>query len=463
MNLFLFNKSLRCYDNTSLIKQLQIEKVVIPIFIFTEQVNKNKNKYFSHNAVQFMIESLIELSNEIKEKYNGKLYMFHHDNLISVLTEIFNLQPIKSIGINFDYSPYACKRQDQITQFCTNNNIKLYMYEDHVLHDILNSNTLNKKNMPYTVFTPYKNNSMQLPINTPKKFADFKFDINNNFKNIKYYISSKDIHKFYTKNNNINVNGGRKNGLQILKNNKQFNEYDKSRDFFYYDTTYLAAYNHFGVISIREVYFAFKNNDSIINQLYWRDFYYNLIYYNQYILFGQISTQLNKPFREKYQQFKWSYNKQLFNKWKTGKLGIPICDAGMRQLNKTGYMHNRARMICANVLTKLLMIPWHWGEKYFAQQLVDYDCIQNACGWGWVCHGIDPQQVFRIFSPQIQAQKYDPNCEYIKKYIPELINIPPKDIINWEITYKNYNTKYIPVINYKIAREHYLNELKKLK
>ena len=466
MNIFLFNKSLRLNDNTTLIEQIKNEKNIIPFFIFTEQINKKKNEYYSQNSVQFMCESLLDLENEIK-KYNGKLYFFHSNNFINVFKELKN---INSIGTNFDYSPYAINRQNILKEFCSKNNIKFYIYEDHVLYNILDDKTLKKDGKPYTVFTPFKNHCKNnLDVSKPNKFNKFIFLKNKELENNKYYISQIID---YDENENINIHGGRSHGLLILKNIKKFKDYKLKRDYLTYNTTFLSAHNHFGTLSIREIYkkmIKYKL-DNLIDQLIWRDFYYNLYYHNPHMLDGQLNSQSkkfnneNKSFKPKYDKIKWVNDKILFNKWCTGNLGIPICDSGMRQLNNTGFMHNRLRMICANILTKLLLISWRWGEKYFATKLIDYDCIQNSAGWQWTCCGIDPQQVFRIFNPQIQNIKFDSECIFIKKYIHELENVANEDIYNWEKSYIKYtNINYIsPSIDYKKSRENGIKEFKKI-
>lgn len=466
MNIFLFNKSLRCIDNTTLINQIINEKNIIPIFIFTEQVNISKNKYFSNNSVQFMVESLHELSNTIHKKYNGKLYFFHNNNFINIFIEIIKNNNINSIGTNFDYSPYAINRQTILKNFCTKNNIKFYIYEDHLLYNILEGQTFKKDNTPYTVYTPFKNYCLKnLKVTELNKFNKFEFIKNKKLEDNKYYINNSDIDKFYEFNENANIKGGRSNALIILKKIIKFNNYDKSRDYLTYNTTFLAAHNHFGTVSIREVYYAMKKYKlyGLINQLIWRDFYYGLNYFYPHMLEGQIEG-INKAYKPKFDKIKWNYDEVLFKKWYNGILGIPICDAGMRQLNKTGFMHNRLRMITANVLTKLLLIDWKWGEKYFATKLIDYDSIQNSSGWQWTCCGIDPAQPYRIFSPQLQSKKFDSECIFIKKYIPELIDIPSKDIINWEYEYNKYpNINYPPpAIDYKYVRERAIKEYKKV-
>lgn len=460
MNIFLFNKSLRCYDNTTLINQMTEMGSIVPIFVFTEQVNKSKNKYFSNNSVEFMVESLIELSESIK-KYGGKLYFFHNDNLINVLKDLHKISPINSLGTNFDYSPYAVHRQELLTDFCKKNNIIFYMKEDHVLYNILEGQTNKENGEPYSVYTPFRNYCLKnLHVPKPNTFKKFDFIKTTKIEKSEYYISEKDIHQFYEYNPNANIRGGRSNGLKILKNMDEFKDYKKNRDIFTYKTTFLSAHNHFGTVSIREVYYATKNKD-IINELIWRDFYYNLFYNNPHVLGGMIGNT-NKSFKPKFDHIKWHNDKTLFNKWCNGTLGIPVCDAGMRQLNKTGFMHNRLRMVTACVLTKLLLLPWQWGEKYFATKLLDYDSIQNAGGWGWTAHGVDPNQVFRIFSPKSQSMKFDPECEYIKYHIPELKDVDPKDIHDWENKYINYTIYYKPAINYKENRKKSLEEFKRV-
>jgi deoxyribodipyrimidine photo-lyase len=474
MNIFLFNKSLRCIDNTTLINQLINEKNVIPIFIFTEQVNIDKNKYFSNNSVQFMIESLHELYEDINKKYNGKLFFFNNNNFIKILQEINKTIKINSIGTNFDYSPYAKNRQGILDDFCKKNNIKLYLDEDHLLYNILDGKVLKKDKTPYTVFTPYKNFCLKnLQVDKPNNFKKFNFIKNTELEKNKYYIKKDEIDNFYEINKFANVKGGRSYSLNILKNINKFKDYDKERNNLVYKTTFLAAYNHFGTVSIREVYYAIKkyNLHGLINELIWRDFYYGLHYYFPLMLDGQVNTNMNnqkgsnnKAYKSKFDHIKWNYDKNLFKKWCNGILGIPVCDCGMRQLNLTGFMHNRLRMVCANILTKLLLIPWTWGEKYFATKLIDYDCIQNSGGWQWTACGVDPQQVFRIFSPKLQSQKFDPDCIFIKEYIPELKDIDNNDIHNWETNYIKYkNIDYPePQIDYVNARKISINELKRV-
>jgi deoxyribodipyrimidine photo-lyase len=432
MHIFIFHRDLRLQDNTTLIKQFKNHKEVVPIFIFPpEQIDPKKNNYFSNNSVQFMIESLHELSENINH-YSGKFYFFKGDTL-KVLKSIHN---IESIGFNIDYTPYAKKRDNEIKLWCEENKIICYMEEDYALNDIINGQTKKKDNTPYQVFTPFKNYCMNnLKIRSIDNFKKFKFNKIHDLDKNKYIINEKDIDKFYIANPNINVHGGRKNGLKILSSLDKFKDYQKERDYLTYKTTFLGAHNHFSTVSIREVYFAMIDklgkHSGLINELYWRDFYMNITHYFPHILHGQISGK-NKSYKEKYDKLSWSNNNKIFDKFCKGETGFPIIDAGIKQLLTSGFVHNRVRMIHANFLTKDLHIDWRKGEEFYAKNLVDYSPMQNNGGWQWAAStGTDSQPYYRIFNPWSQVEKYDKKLEYIRKYLPELDKVPDKDIINW--------------------------------
>lgn len=449
MNLFIFHRDLRLIDNTTLIQQIREFKEITPIFIFTpEQIDPKKNDYFSNNSVQFMIESLHELDDEIK-KYNGCLTYFKGDT-IDVIQSIHNVHPIQSIAYNIDYTPYAIERDTKIKKLCDKYKIKHIAEEDYVLHPILKLETTKKDKTPYQKFTSFKNQCSKLNVKSVDSFKQFQFK---KYSFSKYIIH--DIDSFYEPNLDINVHGGRKNGLSILKNIKQFKDYDSKRDTLTYKTTFLSAHNHFSTVSIREVYYSILNSlghSNLINELYWRDFYVNITYFFPHVLNGQIN-HLNKPFKENYSKIKWSNHKNYFIKWCKGETGFPIIDAGMRQLNKTGFMHNRTRMCVSMFLTKDLHISWLWGEKYFATKLVDYSPMQNNGGWQWSSStGTDSQPYFRIFNPWTQTLNFDKDCQYIKTWIPELKDVPVSDILNWEVKYKDYDVYFEPIIDHNKER-----------
>jgi len=435
MHIFIFNRGLRLTDNTTLIHQIKEMGSVVPIFIFTpEQIEPKKNSYFSNNSVQFMIESLHELSNEIKKK-EGKMYFFKGDN-VKVLRALHKKENIESIGMNFDYTPYARKRSDDIQKFCKKNEITFYEKEDYPLHDILEKGTNKKDGTPYLVFTPFKNNCIaNLKVREVDGFKSFKFQKIKELESSKYHLDEDDIDSFYEENPEINVHGGRKNGLKILLNIGKFKNYSNDRDTLTYKTTFLGAHNHFSTVSTREVYWAMVNSmgkhSGLLSEMYWRDFYVNITYNFPWVLKGQNSGK-NQSYKKEYDNIKWLTNKKWFDAWCNGTTGFPVVDAAMRQLNTTGFMHNRARMFTTSLLYKDMHIDWRDGEKYFATKLVDYDPMSNNGGHQWVNgSGTDAQPWFRIFNPWSQQEKFDKNCEYIKQWIPELEKVPNKDIHNW--------------------------------
>ena len=470
MNIFIFHRDLRITDNTTLINMTQLTGEIIPIFIFPpEQIDKIKNKYFSNNSVQFMIESLLELNQKIK-KLKSKIYFFKGNN-IEVLEEISKNNKINSIGFNIDYSPYAIKRDKLIGNFCKNNKIALYKYEDYPMYNITDSTTYSKSGKPYTVFTPFRKNLEKThTVRKPSKFKNFTFGKEKKLKLNKFYFKLKKLPTLYVSNPNINVNGGRKNGIKILKKMENWNKYNDKRNCLTYKTTFLSAYLHFNVVSIREVYYTILNslgkNNLLLNELHWRDFYMNISYNFPHVLDGMIKKK-SKSFRENYDKIKWSKSKKNLKRWQDGKTGYPIVDACMSQLNTTGYMHNRGRMIVASFLTKHLLIDWREGEQYFATKLVDYDCHSNNGGWQWSSgSGTDAQPYFRIFNPWTQGKKFDPSGKYIKKWVPALTKVDTKDLNKWES--KEIRLKYIKIINYpepivdhKQARERVLKVYKK--
>jgi len=460
MNIFIFNRGLRLTDNTTLIHQIKEKGSVVPIFIFTpEQIDPKQNDYFSNNSVQFMIESLHELSDEIKKK-GGHMYFLKGDN-VKVLKAIHQKEGIESIGTNFDITPYARKRSDDIQKFCKKEGIEFYELEDHSLHSIVEGESNKKDGSPYLVFTPFKNNCLSnLKVREPDGFKSFKFE---KMENNKYILNEKDIDDFYEDNPDINVHGGRKNGLKILKNLGNFKDYSKERDTLSYKTTFLGAHNHYCTVSIREVYWAMEKHlgkhSGLISEIYWREFYLMITHHFPHILKGQINGK-NISYKKEYDNIKWSVNKKWLDSWKNTRTGFPVVDASMRQLNISAFMHNRPRMINASFLTKDMHIDWREGEKYFATKLVDYDPISNNNGWLWAAgNGTDAQPWFRIFNPWTQQEKFDKDCEYIKHWLPELKDVPTKDIHNWykpEVHEKwlNQGVKYYkPILDHDEERK----------
>lgn len=324
--------------------------------------------------------------------------------------------------------------------------------EDYLLDNI--GSFLKKDNTPYTIYTPFKNNLLKNKIEKPKR-KSIKNLTKSNLKTIDF----KDISHHYNFNENIKVSGGRKNVMKILKKIKSFKDYSKTRNNLSSETTLLSAYIKFGCASIREVFWTIKSSSitDLLNQLIWREFYYYIGYY-----FPKVMK--NQPFNEKYKDIKWRWNKKQYDSWCKGETGYPVVDAGMRELNTTGYMHNRARLITSNFLNRMLGMDWRHGELYFAKQLVDYDPLVNNGNWGWISStGTDPKPYFqRLFNPWLQSEKFDPDCEYIKTWIPELKQVPNKEIHEWYKYYNNYTNYVKPIVEYKSARKKSVEQYRKV-
>jgi deoxyribodipyrimidine photo-lyase len=421
ISLFIFRRDLRLDDNTALLKALAISEMIIPCFIFDPRQVSQKNEFRSMNAIQFMIDSLQDLEQQLKNK-NGLLYLFQGE-AETVLEKIIKNLPIDAVFCNRDYTPFSIKRDEALKKVCLQHEIAFVQSNDILLTEPLE--ILSGSKTPYVKFTPFFKTASKKKIEEPQKVHQTNFYT----KSIPF-AENKTIYKkvLNNKNQNINIPGGRTNGLKILKNLKKFNTYKKTRDYPINDTTFLSAHNKFGTVSIREVYHAIAKklgkDHLLIQQLFWRDFFTHVAY-NSPFVFGQ-------AFQQRYNNLSWNSSKKNFKAWCDGKTGFPIIDAGMRQMNKTGFMHNRTRMIVASFLTKDLHINWLWGEKYFAQQLEDYDPCVNNGNWQWSAStGCDAQPYFRIFNPWTQQKKFDPDCTYIKKWVPELKNIDPKIIHAW--------------------------------
>lgn len=415
--LHIFRRDLRLYDNTALLEALKLSESVIPCFIFDKRQIED-NDYKSDHCIQFMIRSLQEVNGELNKK-NSKLYFFYgiaEEVVAKLLTQL----DIKAIFVNRDYTPFSQKRDEKIAQICHDFKIDFHFYADALLHEP--EEVVKPDGQPYTVFTHFFKKASQLYVQVPK---------NNPYEN--YYqkhIQLEDnqaLIKLLPRNNpNISVKGGRAEALALLEKIKHLDNYQEIRNIpCLHGTTQLSAHNKFGTLSVREFYAAIVKNfgrgHTLINELFWRDFFTHIAFHYPHVFEG--------VFHSRYKDMRWSKNENHFRAWCEGKTGFPIVDAGMRELNTTGYMHNRVRMIVASFLAKDLHIDWRLGEKYFAQKLVDYDPAVNNGNWQWVAStGCDAQPYFRIFNPWLQQQKFDPDCLYIKHWLPELVMLSPKII-----------------------------------
>lgn len=452
-SIFIFRRDLRLEDNIGLLKCCESSELVYTIFIFTPEQVKD-NDYKSNNAVQFMCNALDDLDKLLKNR-GGKLYLFYDDN-IKVLKKIVKELNIDSIFENRDMTPYARDRQNKIKKMCKKIGIDYNLEEDVTLLPM--GTIFTGTDEPYQIYTPFYRNAKKNKIPEPRK---------NNYSNFSKKkikskeISKKDMNKFFEKNTNTIIET-RQDALKILNNIKKHKNYKKTRNNPNIKTTQLSPHLHFGTISIREAYHKILNelgkDHELIKQLWWREFY-------MYITNYYIENYKKESFtQEKYNKIVWSKSKKKLELWKKGKTGCPIVDAGMRSMNKTGFMHNRVRMIVAMYLVFYLKIHWKEGEKYFSQKLVDIDFSNNNGNWRWVA-GISSwsNPYFRAFSMNSQSERFDPKGEYIKKWIPELKNVNHKHLHEWEKYYNEYDIDYPePIIDMTNARKKGIDMFKKI-
>lgn len=440
-SLFIFRRDLRLTDNTALIHALANSNGILPCFIFDPRLLKQSPLH--RNAIQFMIDVLDDLDDQLQKKKSRLLYLSGIPE--KILTNLLTRYDIDGLYINRDYSPFSRKRDTHIQEICRDHKVGFHSFGDSLLNEP--EMILTGKNEAYKVFTPFFKKASALPISPPK---------DNTHTNYLQILKAPQqpkisiIKQIKAKpNKSLLVQGNRAACVDILSSLSHYKNYQTMRDFpNQHGTTRLSIYIKFGLCSIREVYHAIAKqlgtNHPLIRQLYWRDFYTHIAFHFPYVF--------KNAFKSRYDSLQWNYSQTLFEMWCHGKTGFPIVDAGMRELNTTGWMHNRVRMIVGSFLTKDLHIDWRWGERYFAQHLIDYDPSVNNGNWQWAAStGADAQPYFRIFNPWRQQEKYDEQCEYIKQWIPELSDLEPKFIHRWfkptpfdsQISYPK------PIVNHK--------------
>ncbi len=456
LGIFIFRKDLRLQDNLSLLELIKKSDIILPIFILdNNQIDiTNKNKYYrSNNAIQFLCESLIDLNKQLDNKLS--IFKGYTENIIEYLISKLNKKYELIIGFNLDYTKYALKRDEKIKNICKIKNIELINIE-HDLTLIPFNKMINNKNTAYMVYGAFYKNAIKTKVNNPK---------NNNFKkyiiisDLKYIIKINNLKKYYIENRFISQHGGRQLALKKINNNNIYINYSNNRDYLDFNTYQISAALNFGCISIREMYSKIKNNITIKKQLYWRDFYICILKYitnaNSYSLL--IDNRFNK--------IKWPNQSKNWKLMMQSKTGFLIIDAGIRELIKTGYIGNRVRLILGTFWIKYLLInPLHykWGSQVgFSHYLVDCNTSQNKLNHQWFIDldlsgrrfskkGCNPLtgRMMRIDNEIIK--KFDPNCIYIKKWLPELESIPNKDLYKWDkIIQKKYKIHYAPIFNWE--------------
>lgn len=445
-SIFLFRRDLRLEDNTGLINACNSSLNVIPCFILDPRILENNNQKISYNRLCFLKESLLDLDNELKKR-KSRLHFFYGvpEKIIKPITEMLKAD---AVFANKDYTPFSKKRDKKIHEVCSQNRAKVIFSDDLLLRDPDQIKSL--KGEPYKVFGAFYAKSKEIPIRKPQSYSLSNFTQEQTSLEIPIIKLSN-----YLGNSSLptHFSGGRKSAMRILENLKNLENYDVERNYPALDkTSHLSSHNKFGTCSVREIYAKILKDlgpdHSLAREIHWRDFFTYIVHHFPY--------SKNNEFHLKYKKIPWSKNKKAFSKWCSGKTGFPIIDAGMRELNETGFMHNRVRMIVASFLTKDLHIDWRWGEEYFASKLIDYDSSVNVGNWQWAAStGCDAQPWFRIFNPWLQQKKFDPDCVYIKKWIPELEPISSKIIHSLETKHSEIKVNYpSPIVEHKVESQH---------
>jgi deoxyribodipyrimidine photo-lyase len=424
IGVFLFHRDLRVVDNSSLNALADVCEAIIPVFIFTPEQVTSKNKYKSDASVQFMIESLDELANACP------LLTLYGDTT-TLMKKVVKENSATVVGFNEDYTPYAVKRDKELVEALGEIVSEADFYLTRPGDVVTGSGTAYKK------FTPFYETVLKMKVAAPTRKRSITW---HKSASIGHEITLADAYtRFTTPNPDVAVKGGRKAGLKMLTSAKSLRDYDKTRDALAIPTTNASAYLKYGCVSVREMYQAVKSNAPLLRQLIWRDFY-------AHVLFAYPDGVLKTT------GIPWTTNKKWLTAWKEGRTGFPLVDAAMRQLNTTGYMHNRGRMLVASFLSKILLIDWREGERYFATKLVDYDIASNSLNWQNTV--FDNLPYVKIFNPWTHSKEHDPDATYIKRWVPELRDVPVKDIHGWEKRWINYEGIYTrPIVDYAERRE----------
>ena len=408
-----FRRDLRLEDNTALSHALETNEEVLPIFIFDDEILHKLPK--SDHRVNFIYDHLKKLNNQLSVYQSG--IKFYKGEVKNVWTQILSEHKVQSVYFNHDYEPYARTRDKEVFELLKARNIEIKNFKDQVIFE--KKEIVKKDGLPYTVYTPYKNKWLE-------KYGREGLKTNpevNLSKLLKFENEFPEKEKLEIENSDIKVKDW---------NTSEIESYEQTRNFpSLNSTSYLGPHLRFGTVSIRQLVKASdKRSSTFLSELIWREFFMQILW--------NFPDSAENNFKPKYNQIEWRNNPQEFEKWCKGETGYPIVDAGMRELNQTGYMHNRVRMITASFLIKHLLIDWRWGEAYFAEKLFDYEQASNVGNWQWVAGtGCDAGPYFRVFNPYEQVEKFDKDLKYIRQWIPEFD----------ELTYPQ------PMVNHKLARE----------
>lgn len=425
ISVFWFRRDLRLEDNHGLYEALKGPWPVLPIFIFDPAIlTKLSSKVDAR--VEFILNAIQDLQDKFISK--GSSIQVFHASPLEAYEQLADQYDIQAIFCNHDYEKYAGLRDGLIQSWAGQNGIQFSTFKDQVIFE--KDEVLSGQNTPYTVFTPYSRKWKEKLAQNPIQVYPSE--------SLSNYLSIE------TQLPTLESIGFQKAGLSFPGKevaNPLIQAYQAQRDFPAKNaTSRLSVHLRFGTISIRSVVNqAVGLSETWLNELIWRDFYFNILFHFPHVSDGY-------AFRKEYDRMEWRNNEAEFEAWCSGKTGYPIVDAGMRELNATGFMHNRVRMIVASFLVKHLLIDWRWGEAYFAAKLMDFDFAANNGGWQWAAGcGCDAAPYFRVFNPTLQTQKFDKELAYIRKWVPEF----------QELNYPQ------PIVNHEFARARVLEAYKK--
>jgi deoxyribodipyrimidine photo-lyase len=426
LSIFWFRRDLRLDDNIGFFEALKSEHPVLPIFIFDSEI---LDKLPEDDArVTFIHDTLQTMRSTLQDERDSSIAMFHGKPL-DIYKTLVDSYDIHAVYTNHDYEPYATQRDTEIKDFLETNGIEFNTFKDQVIFE--KDEVVKKDGDPYVVYTPY----MRL---WKKTFEDY---------DLKIYYTNEYLDNLVKNSRLPNLS---LSDIGFIKSSQSIadytvtptliQDYEATRNFPAKDSTSrLGPHLRFGTVSVRKMVkkAIAENNEIFWQELIWREFFMQILWH-----FPHTSQD---AFKSKYDRIEWRNNEEEFKRWCKGKTGYPLVDAGMRQLNETGFMHNRVRMLVGSFLCKHLLIDWRWGEAYFAEKLHDYDMSSNIGNWQWVAgSGVDASPYFRIFNPTSQIQKFDKNHEYIKTWVPDY----------QELTYPQ------PMVDHKMARERCLKTYK---
>lgn len=440
LTLFWFRRDLRLQDNAGLYHALKSKFPVLPLFIFDADILDELDDP-QDARVSFLHQSVLDLQEQLQTL--GSSILLRYGKPSEVWAQVLDEFAIAEVYTNHDYEPRAIQRDEQVKAMLAGRDIPLFSFKDQVIFEKLE--VTKADGGPYTVFTPYSRTWKNKLISRMEKPG-----MAGEEEAVSFYLKPYPCEKYYANFHQIeplpvpalSAMGFHPSAVEIPPTSVSrglIKQYDKTRDFPYLNgTSRLGIHFRFGTISIREkARRALELNETFLNELIWRDFYAQILANFPHVAKGS--------FRPEYDRIEWRNDEKEFEKWCEGKTGYPIVDAGMRELNHTGFMHNRVRMITASFLTKHLLIDWRWGEAYFAKKLLDFDLASNNGGWQWAAgSGTDAAPYFRVFSPAAQQEKFDPEYKYVRKWVPE------------------YGTAAYPkpIVDHKFARERCLEVYK---